>query len=396
MVDVDKQSIIQHKKLKGMIETKTKYRIRDKNDLGIAYWPGVLSVCKEIIKSKQKLYDYTLKSNSILVVSDGSAASSLGNIGADAVVPLVEGKALLYKEFADVNAIPLTINTQEPAEIINVIKNVSNAYGAISLEAIESPKSLEIEEALKELEIPVFNENEHGTAVTVVAALINTCKVIGKKPEDLKVVINGAGAAGLGIARLLLNAGKDKKNKKLVREIIVCDSKGILYDGREGMDKYKQDIAKQTNSRGFRGGLAAALIGADVFVGVSVPKVISPNMIRAMAPKPIIFALAWPTPEIMPDEAKKGGAALVATGRSELPNPILNLLTFPGVVKGCMLAKAKELNYEMLAAAAHTMAKMVAKPTSNKILPNATDKNVVKKVSLAVKNAAIASKVERK
>ena len=395
-MDQEKQSLAQFKKLAGMVETKTKYRIKDKNDVGIAYWPGALAVCREITKNKSNLYEYTQKANTILVVTDGSAASSLGNIGGDAATPLAEGKALLYKEFADVNAVPITVKTQETAELISIIKNISGAFGAISLESIAVPKSFEIEEALQELEIPVINENEHGTAVAAVAATINACKVAGKKLEEVKVVINGAGAAGLGIARLLLNSGKDKKDKKLVREIIVVDSKGILYDGREDLDKYKSEVAKLTNSKGFRGGLAAALIGADVFIGVSVPKVIAPNMIRAMATNPIIFALAWPTPEIMPDEAKRGGASLVATGRAELPNPIMNILAYPGIVRGCMDAQAKKLNYEMLAAATHTLAKMVSKPTSNKILPNTLDKSAVRKIAAAVKAAAIQTKVSQK
>lgn len=394
--DIRNDALNLHREKRGKLEIKSKVPVMTKDDLTLAYTPGVAEVCKEIAANKEKVFEYTIKSNSVAVVSDGSAVLGLGNIGPEAGIPVMEGKAILFKEFANIDAFPICLNTQDPDEIVSIVKNISPVFGGINLEDISAPRCFEIEEKLQDIGIPVFHDDQHGTAIVVSAALMNASKVVGKDISRLKVVINGAGSAGMAVARLLLCLGIDEYLCKPVGEIILCDSAGIIYNGRPGLNGTKTEIARLTNKNKTKGTLADALKGADVFIGVSKGNLVTKEMVRSMAKYPIIFAMANPVPEILPSEALAGGAAVVGTGRSDYPNQINNVLAFPGVFRGALDVRARQINKPMKIAAAHALAKCVSNPTSENILPSALDRNVARKVAETVSKAAVESGVAGK
>jgi malate dehydrogenase (oxaloacetate-decarboxylating) len=377
-------------KHKGKLEIRSKVPLKTKQDLSRAYTPGVAEVCRKISKDKNLAYKYTLKANTIAIVTDGSAVLGLGNIGGYAAIPVMEGKAILFKEFAGVDAFPICFESYE-TDFVDQVKNIAPVFGGINLEDIAAPKCFEVEDALQDIGIPVMHDDQHGTAVVVLAALINACKVTQRKFEDLNIVICGAGAAGYAITRLLKCIGYDPNVCTMVHEITVCDTKGIIYRGREGLynNKYKFILAEETNKAGRPGSLDDAMSGADVFIGVSSPGVLTEAMIKKMNPDPIIFAMANPVPEIWPDAARRAGAAVVGTGRSDFPNQINNVLAFPGIFRGALDACATKITDEMKVAAAHAIADYLVKPTRDRIMPNILDKEVTKRVALAVKNAAV-------
>lgn len=384
-----------HKKRKGKLAVKSKVPLRNSQDLSLAYTPGVAEVSSEIARNPKSVYDYTLKRNTVAVVTDGSAVLGLGNIGPEAALPVMEGKCILFKELAKVDAFPICLATQDNAEIIKTVKLIAPAFGGVNLEDIAAPRCFEIESALQDLGIPVFHDDQHGTAIVIHAALTNAAKVVGKKIEELRVVINGAGAAGISIAKLLTCWEISEHVCTSVKDVIICDSKGIIYDGRQLDNKYKEELAKTTNKGKIQGSLADALRGADVFIGVSKGNTLTKDMIVTMAAGPIIFAMANPIPEIFPQDALEAGAAVVGTGRSDFPNQINNSLVFPGVFRGALDAKATKITKEMQLAAARALAGSV-EPTKDKILPHALDKTVVKKIAEAVKKEARKAKVVRK
>jgi len=377
MHDYNKKSIDLHKKLKGVLSTQSKVKLNTKEALSLAYTPGVGAVSLEISKNKSKARDLTIKSNTVAVVSDGSSVLGLGNLGPEAAIPVMEGKSVLFKEFAQIDAFPICLDTQDTEEIIKTVKNIAPVFGGINLEDISAPRCFEIEDRLKkELDIPVFHDDQHGTAVVVLAGIINTLLVKGLKESEARVVINGAGAAGLSIAKILL--GNNIKN------IIVCDSKGIIYKNRANLNEEKKKIAKLTNLENKKGNLSDALVGANIFIGVSIGNVLNEKMIKSMSEKPIIFALANPIPEIYPEQAKKYGAFIIATGRSDYENQVNNVLAFPGIFRGALDNNVRFITDTMLVRAAHALASCVSKPNKNKILPNPFDKNVVSKISKAI------------
>ncbi len=384
-----------HRKKKGKLAVRPKVKIKTRQDLSLAYTPGVADVSLAIAEDKKKVYDYTIKRNTVAVVTDGSAVLGLGNIGPEAALPVMEGKCVLFKELAGIDAFPICLDTQDTAEIIKTIKNIAPVFAGINLEDIAAPRCFEIEAALQGIGIPVFHDDQHGTAIVIHAALTNAAKVVGKKIEELKVVVNGAGAAGISVAKLLTCFEISEHVCTSVKDAILCDSKGIIYDGREVDNKYKEELAKITNKKKIQGTLADALVGADVFIGVSKGNVLTKDMVRTMGRDPIIFAMANPIPEIMPQDAKEAGAAVVGTGRSDFPNQINNALVFPGVFRGALDAKATKITNEMKLAAARALASSV-EPTAEKILPEVLDKSVVKKIAAAVKKEAKKGKVTRK
>ncbi len=382
-----------HKQNKGKLATKPKVSVNTKEDLSLVYTPGVAEVCKEIVSNPKSVYDYTMKANSVAIVTDGSAVLGLGNIGAEAALPVMEGKCVLFKELADIDAFPICLKTQNDREIINIVKNIAPAFGGINLEDIAAPRCFKIEDSLLDIGIPVMHDDQHGTAITILAALLNSVKVVNKRIEDLKVVISGAGAAGTAITKLLLCLGIDKNICTSVREIVLCDSKGIIYDGRADLNEFKAQLAKVTNRSKRKGNLKDALHGADAFIGVSAANLLTADDLKTMNKDAIVFAMANPVPEIMPEEASKV-AAVVGTGRSDYPNQINNSLAFPGVFRGALDAKALIINNEMKIAAAHALANCIV-PTKDRILPYTLDKQVVPKVAEAVKKAAVDTSVVR-
>ncbi|SHH80415.1 malate dehydrogenase (oxaloacetate-decarboxylating) [Clostridium collagenovorans DSM 3089] len=372
-----------HKEKKGKLEVVTKMKVETRDDLSVAYTPGVAAPCLEIAKDNEKLYDYTIKGNTVAIVTNGSAVLGLGNIGAGAGLPVMEGKALLFKEFGGVDAFPICIDSQDPEEIIKTVKLIEPVFGGINLEDIKAPECFYIEETLKrELNIPVFHDDQHGTAVVTLAGLYNALKITGKKMDEIKVVINGAGAAGVAIAKLLIKAG--------VNHIVICDSKGAISEDMANLNSSKMEIAKMTNREFEKGSLADVVKGKDVFVGVSAPGVLTQEMVKTMNKDSIIFAMANPTPEIMPDEAKAAGARVIATGRSDFPNQINNVLVFPGIFKGALEVRAVEINDEMKLAAARGIANLIKDEelTEEYIVPNALDKTVADSVAAEVKRIA--------
>ncbi|MBU1076376.1 MAG: NADP-dependent malic enzyme [Spirochaetes bacterium] len=379
-MNIKQASLKLHKKMNGKLNIVSKETVTKQN-LPLLYTPGVAYPCLEIHRQKKKVYDYTIKKNTIAIVTDGTAVLGLGDIGPEAALPVMEGKAILFKEFGDVNAVPICLNTKDVNEIVRTVIHISPAFGGINLEDISAPRCFEIEKKLIEsLDIPIFHDDQHGTAVVVYAGLCNALKLVKKKREEIKVVINGAGAAGIAITEFLL------ANK--IKDIILCDSKGIISQKRpQSMNAVKKKIAKKTNRKMITGSLHDALKGADVFIGVSVGNILKKESIRSMNSDPVIFALANPTPEIKPDLAKQWGAKLVATGRSDFPNQINNLLAFPGIFKGTLEAKAKKITFKMKKAAAEAIANMIPeKNLSHKyFIPDATDKNVSRRVADAVK-----------
>ncbi len=383
-MDYKKASLNLHKKHRGKMEIKSKVSLKKKNDLSTAYTPGVAEVCRLIAKDKKAVYTHTIKANTIAVVTDGSAILGLGNLGPEAALPVMEGKAILFKEFGNVDAFPICLATQDTEEIIKAVKLIAPALGGINLEDISAPRCFEIEERLKkELDIPVFHDDQHGTAIVTLAALLNSLKVVKKEIGRIKIVVNGAGAAAMSIVKLLVMAGAKNRN------VIMLDTKGILYQGREGMNKYKEKIAKITNSQKIKGGLEEALAGADVFIGVSAANVLNKKMVATMANRPIVFAMANPDPEISYAEAQKTKIAVFGTGRSDYPNQINNVLAFPGIFRGALDAQARQITDKMKLAAAYTIAKLVSKkelkPTF--IIPAVLDKRVGRAVAAAVKKA---------
>ncbi|MGH7246295.1 MAG: NAD(P)-dependent malic enzyme [Candidatus Levyibacteriota bacterium] len=368
-------ALLFHKKYKGKIGTEVLTPIHSKEDLSLAYTPGVAEVSKEIFEHPSSVYDYTAKGHTVAIVTDGSAVLGLGNIGPEAALPVMEGKAALFKTFADVDAFPLCLNTQNPKEIVEIVKAISPAFGAINLEDIAAPNCFVVEEELQQIGIPVMHDDQHATVIVVLAGLINSAKVAGKKLESLNVVVLGAGAAGMAITKFLAPR---------VADIISVDSEGIIHKERSGLDIYKKALAAITNKRNVSGGLVTALENADVFIGVSKAGLFLADYIGFMAKNPIIFALANPTPEIMPDVAKKAGAFIIATGRSDFPNQINNCLAFPGVFKGLLMAKATKVTEKMKENAAVAIAGMVKNPTKEKIIPTPFEKHLADTVARAV------------
>lgn len=384
------ESLKFHEEKKGKLEVISRVEINSSRDLSLAYTPGVAQPCLEIQKDPDKSYIYTRRWNTIAVISDGTAVLGLGDIGPLASMPVMEGKCILFKSFADVDAFPVIINTKGVDEIVETIERISLTFGGINLEDISAPRCFEIENRLKErLDIPVFHDDQHGTAVVVLAGLINALKITGKKLSELKIVVNGAGAAGTAITKLLISSG--------VKNIIVCDRKGILHRGMDIKDKAKLSLAEITNPDNIKGLLSDALKGCDVFIGVSAPGVLTRDMVKTMNKDSIIFAMANPTPEIFPDEAKEGGARIVGTGRSDLPNQINNVLAFPGIFRGALDVRARAINEDMKVAAAYAIANSISDSELNEdnIIPKAFDRNVQRNVAEAVKEAARKSGVAR-
>ncbi len=373
------QALALHKQWNGKLDTTPKCQVKSREDLAIAYTPGVAEPCKAIAQNKEEAYQYTIKSNTIAVISDGSAVLGLGNIGAEAAMPVMEGKAVLFKEFGGVNAFPICLDTQDTEEIIRTVVNIAPAFGGINLEDISAPTCFEIETRLKELlDIPVFHDDQHGTAIVVLAGIINALKVTGKKKEACRIVINGAGSAGIAIGRLLLRYG--------FPHIVLCDKTGILHKNTPDLNWMQKEMMELTNLEGKTGTLADAMAGADIFIGVSAPGIVTPQMVSSMNTDPILFAMANPVPEIMPDAAKKAGAKVVGTGRSDFPNQVNNVVAFPGIFKGALEGRASQITEEMKLSAALAIASLVPEEELNEdnILPEAFDPRVAETVSAAI------------
>jgi len=395
--EIYKEALALHEAHHGKLEIRSKVPLRNKHDLSLAYTPGVAEACRAIARDRNLAYKYTLKANTIAIVTDGTAVLGLGNIGAHAAIPVMEGKAILFKEFAGIDAFPICFENHT-GDFIDQIKNIAPVFGGINLEDIAAPRCFEVEDALQDIGIPVMHDDQHGTAVVVLAALLNACRVTGKRFEDLNIVICGAGAAGYAITRLLKCIGYETNVCTKVNEIIVCDTRGTIFRGREGLyhNKYKFILAEETNRPALAGTLADAMMGADVFIGVSAPEIVTEDMVRSMNRNAIVFAMANPVPEIWPDAAKKAGAAVVGTGRSDYPNQINNVLGFPGIFRGALDAAASRITDEMKIAAAHAIADYVAKPHRDHILPNILDKDVTRAVARAVAQAAELSGCSRR
>ena len=384
------ESVKFHEEKRGKIEIVSRVSVNDSQDLSLAYTPGVAQPCLEIEKDPDKAYIYTRRWNTIAVVSDGTAVLGLGDIGPLGSLPVMEGKAVLFKTFGDVDAFPIILNTKDVDEIVDTISKISLSFGGINLEDISAPRCFEVEKKLKEkLDIPVFHDDQHGTAIVTLAGLINALKIVNKKLEDIKVVINGAGSAGIAIAKLLMSSG--------VKDIVMCDIKGIIYKGQEGLDVSKEEISNVTNLNNLKGSLADAMKSADVFIGVSAPGIVNEEMVRSMNKDAIIFAMANPTPEIFPEEAKKAGARVIGTGRSDFPNQVNNVLAFPGIFRGALDVRAKEINEEMKVAAAFAIAGSISdvELSEDYIIPKSFNKEVQNKVAEAVREAAKKSGVAR-
>lgn len=380
-MNINEKALQLHKEWNGKLETVAKSKVNSREDLALAYTPGVAEPCKVIAKYPEAAYTYTWKSNTVAVVSDGSAVLGLGNIGPYAAMPVMEGKCVLFKEFGDVNAVPICLDTQDTEEIIEAVKNIAPGFGGINLEDISAPRCFEIEERLKEmLNIPVFHDDQHGTAIVVLAGIINGLRVTGKKKEDCHVVVNGAGSAGIAITKLLLRYG--------FKHVMMCDREGIIGKDYPNLNWMQKNMTEVTNLENKSGTLADALKGADIFVGVSAPNIVSPEMVASMNKDAIIFAMANPVPEIMPDVAKAAGAKVVGTGRSDFPNQVNNVIAFPGIFKGALEGRATQITEEMKLAAAEALAGLVSDEQINEdfIMPEAFDPRVAEVVSQAVKN----------
>ena len=386
---VDKEALALHQENHGKLEVASKVDLASNKDLTLAYTPGVAAPCLEIKDDYNKIYDYTSKSNMVAVVTNGSAVLGLGNIGAGAGLPVMEGKAILFKGFAGVDAVPICLNSQNVDEIVRTVEMLEPSFGGINLEDIKAPECFDIENRIREkMNIPVFHDDQHGTAIVCVSAMMNAFKLIGKKFEDAKIVVNGAGSAGMAITRLLQAVG--------TKHILLCDTKGAIYEGRpEGMNPYKDEIAKITNLTKEKGGLADVLKGADVFVGVSVANCVTEEMVKSMNKDAVIMAMANPTPEIMPDKAKAAGARIVCTGRSDFPNQVNNLLAFPGIFRGALDVRAKDITIEMKIAAAKAIASLIDEKdiSEDNVIASPFDERVAPTVARAVAQAAIESGV---
>ncbi len=378
---LNEKALLLHEQWNGKLETVSKTPVKSREDLALAYTPGVAEPCKVIAQDKEAAYKYTMKANTVAVVSDGSAVLGLGNIGPYAAMPVMEGKAVLFKEFGGVNAVPICLDTQDTEEIIKTVTYLAPGFGGINLEDISAPRCFEIEERLKEiLDIPVFHDDQHGTAIVVLAGIINALKVTGKKKEDCKIVVNGAGSAGIAITKLLLTYG--------FPYIIMCDKVGIVSKDTEGLNWMQQKMTEVTNPENLTGSLADAMKGADIFVGVSAPNIVTPDMVRSMNKDAILFAMANPVPEIMPDVAKAAGAKVVGTGRSDFPNQVNNVVAFPGIFKGALEGRATQITEEMKLAAAEAIAGLVPEDQLNEdnIMPEAFNPRVADLVADAVKS----------
>jgi malate dehydrogenase (oxaloacetate-decarboxylating) len=386
------EALHMHRVNKGKLESKSKVPVANARDLSLAYSPGVAEPCKEIYDKPETVYDYTMKGNMVAVVSDGTAVLGLGNIGPEAALPVMEGKAVLFKSFAGVDAFPICLNTTDIDKIVETVKLLEPTFGGVNLEDIAAPNCFAIEERLKkETNIPVFHDDQHGTAIVTVAGLVNALKIVGKKMNEIKVVANGAGAAGIAIIKLLYSYG--------VRDIIMCDTKGAIYEGRpNGMNAIKDEVAKFTNRDNVQGTLAEAIKGADVFIGVSVAGALTSEMIQSMNSDPIIFAMANPVPEIMPEEAKAAGAKVIGTGRSDFPNQVNNVLAFPGIFRGALDARATHINEKMKVAAVNAIAGLIheSELSSDYVIPGPFDPRVAPEVAAAVAKAAMETGVARR
>jgi malate dehydrogenase (oxaloacetate-decarboxylating) len=384
------ESLKKHYEWNGKIEVICRAPLKTKDDLSLAYTPGVAQPCLEIQKDINKSYDLTRRSNLVAVITDGTAVLGLGDIGPEAGMPVMEGKCALFKSFGDVDAILLCVKSKDVDEIVKTVSLISGSFGGVNLEDISAPRCFEIERRLKQVcDIPIFHDDQHGTAVVVLAAMMNAMKLTGRKLEDLKVVTSGAGAAGIAIIKLLIKMG--------LKNVILCDRKGAIYKGREGLNPEKEEMAEITNQEMKKGSLADVLKGADVFIGISGPGLVTPEMVRSMAPNPILFPMANPTPEIMPDEALAAGAAVVGTGRSDFANQINNVLAFPGIFRGALDVRASDINDEMKIAASKAIADYIPESelTPQYIIPSALDRNVAKAVAKAVAEAAKKTGVAR-
>ena len=389
-MDIKEIALKKHYELKGKIEVVSRAKLKSLDDLSVLYTPGVAQPCLEIQKDVNKSYELTRRHNMIAVITDGTAVLGLGDIGPEAGMPVMEGKCLLFKELGDVDAFPICIRSRDVDTIVETIVQISGSFGGINLEDIAAPRCFEIEKKLKErLDIPVFHDDQHGTAVVVLAGLINALKVTGKKKEACHIVINGAGAAGVAIAKLLLAYG--------FQDVMLCDRKGVIEKSRKDLNPVKQEMAEITNPSGRTGTLADAMKGADIFIGVSAPGIVSEEMVKGMNQAPILFAMANPVPEIMPDLAKKAGAAVMGTGRSDFPNQINNVMVFPGIFRGALDVRASEINEEMKMAAAHAIADTLSEDEicADKIIPDVLDPKVFQNVSQAVRQAAMQSKAAK-
>ena len=379
-MDMKEKALASHKAWNGKLETTAKAKVNSREDLAIAYTPGVAEPCKEIAQDETLAYTYTWKANTVAVVSDGSAVLGLGNIGPHAAMPVMEGKCVLFKEFGDVNAVPICLDTQDTEEIITAVKNIAPGFGGINLEDISAPRCFEIEERLKEiLDIPVFHDDQHGTAIVVLAGIINGLRIIGKKKEDCKVIVNGAGSAGVAITKLLLRYG--------FTNVIMCDREGIIGKDYPNLNWMQKKMTEVTNLSNKKGTLADALKGADIFIGVSAANIVTPEMVASMNKDALLFAMANPVPEIMPDVAKAAGARIVGTGRSDFPNQVNNVIAFPGIFKGALEGRASQITEEMKLAVAEALAALVSDEELNEdfIMPEAFDPRVLEVVSQAVK-----------
>ncbi|QEK13568.1 NAD-dependent malic enzyme [Crassaminicella thermophila] len=389
-MDYSKKALEMHEKYKGKISVVSKVNVTNKEELSIAYTPGVAEPCRKIAENKEEVYKYTAKGNLVAVVSDGTAVLGLGDIGPEAAMPVMEGKAVLFKEFAGIDAFPICVDTKDVDEIVDLVKKLAPTFGGINLEDISAPRCIEIEKRLKEeLDIPVFHDDQHGTAIVVVAGLINALKLVNKKFEDIKIVVNGPGAAGSAIVKMLINMK--------AKEILVCGRTGIIYEGKEDNDELREALAKITNPNNERGTLADAMKNADVFIGVSAPNVVSKEMVASMNKDAIVFAMANPIPEIMPKLAKEAGAKVVGSGRSDFENQINNVLAFPGIFKGALEVRACDINEEMKVAAAYAIAEIIDEKELSEtyIIPKPFDKRIVENVAKAVAKAAKDTGVSR-
>lgn len=389
MRDYYSESLALHEKLKGKIKMTTKLDIKTQDDLSLTYSPGVAAACRAIDEDVTKAFDLTIKSNTVAVVTDGSAVLGLGNIGPEAALPVMEGKCMLLKKFGDIDAFPICLDTQDTDEIVDTVRRIAPGFGGINLEDISAPRCFEVEERLQDLGIPVFHDDQHGTAIVVLAALYNACKLFNKDIHKLKTVINGAGAAGIAIARLLTDSEFDPEDREPVEQVILCDSKGIIHHQREGLSSSKRDMLKYVNVDNIKGDLRTAIKDADVFIGVSQANLLTKEDVQTMAPNAVILALANPDPEIFPDEAYAGGAGVVGTGRSDLPNQVNNVLAFPGIFRGALDVRAHKITGRMKCAAAYAIARSVLDEDLSKdlLIPGALDKSVAYRVAEAVRKA---------
>ncbi|MEQ9365094.1 MAG: NADP-dependent malic enzyme [Leptospirales bacterium] len=385
-MDIFEESLELHKKLRGKFETTPKAKINSQHDLALMYSPGVARISEVLASEPERASELTIKSNCVAVVSDGSAVLGLGNIGPYGAIPVMEGKAVLFKQYAGVDAFPICVRTQDAQDIIKLVRNISPVFAGVNLEDISAPRCFEIEESLQDLGIPVFHDDQHGTAIVTVAAMINAAKLAGKDMTQLKVVINGAGAAGTAIAKMLLCVGHDPEVCQPVKEVLICDSKAIISRNRADIksNAYKVKLSLITNHGNVDGELADAMVDADVFVGVSVAGAVTQEMVRSMADKPVILAMANPTPEIMPDEAFEAGAFVVGTGRSDFPNQVNNVLAYPGIFRGAIDAGARRITEEMKLAAARALADAVENPEPGRVIPSVMEEGIAAKVAQAV------------